>query len=60
MFTCSDDKRIAKLDCINNNEGLNSPVTYYEGHTKAVNKIAINGDKLWSASRDLSIKQVSL
>lgn len=59
LFTCSDDKRIARLEC---NCSPNEPesVKYYEGHTKTVNKVAANGNILWSASRDLSIKQVSV
>ena len=54
--TCSDDKRIAilKKDLINNCYKLDY---YLDGHEKAVNKIAMNNNILWSGSRDLSLRQ---
>ena len=59
LFTCSDDNKIAlsKYDGKQNNS-----IKYYEGHSKAVNKVLYteNSNSLWSASRDLSLKNVIL
>ena len=56
FYTCSDDKRIAKIGINNNNWRVQK---YFDGHVKSVNRICINEDNtiLWSASRDLSLKQ---
>ncbi len=60
FYTCSDDKRIAKIS-FSQFEGINKWIVqdYLEGHKKSVNRICINDDNtiLWSAARDLSLKQ---
>jgi len=54
--TCSDDKRIAILK--KDNETNKYKLDYYLlGHEKAVNKIVMNNNILWSGSRDLSLRQ---
>lgn len=57
LFTCSDDNKIAQSKC---DGKQNSPIMYYEGHRKAVNKVLYEeiSNSLWSASRDLSLKNV--
>lgn len=56
FYTCSDDKRIAKIVLDSNKWRVQK---YFDGHVKSVNRICINEDNtsLWSASRDLSLKQ---
>ena len=54
--TCSDDNRIAVLKNDHHSNAY-SVVHYLVGHDKAVNKITMNNDILWSASRDLSLRQ---
>jgi WD40 repeat protein len=53
--TCSDDNRIAILKKDDSNRY--TICHYLLGHEKAVNRIAMNKNVLWSASRDLSLKQ---
>lgn len=53
--TCSDDNRIGILKKDDTNRY--TVCHYLLGHEKAVNKIAMNKNTLWSASRDLSLKQ---
>lgn len=60
IISCSDDQRIATT----NVEALRSlhegSVNYFVGHSKAVNRVVCSGDRLYSCSRDLSVKLVSL
>ena len=61
---CSDDRLISAYPWID----ASPPVKpfYFRGHTKAVNKVIVSKSaalegraRVWSASRDLSIRQVS-
>lgn len=60
IISCSDDQRIATT----NIEALKSyregSVNYFVGHSKAVNRVVCSEDRLYSCSRDLSVKLVSL
>ena len=53
--TCSDDKRIAILKKDETN--IYKLDYYLVGHEKAVNKIVMNNNILWSGSRDLTLRQ---
>lgn len=57
VFTCSDDNKIA-LSLYDGKP--NNSIKFYEGHSKAVNKVlyTASSNTLWSASRDLSLKNV--
>lgn len=62
VYTASEDKRIGKVS-IQPDVPLGLEVKYFESHTKAVNKVdasaAAEKNIIWTASRDLSIKQVN-
>ena len=53
LLTCSGDKRIALFAA-----DLSGEVKYFHGHSKSINRILGGRKFIWSASRDLSIKQV--
>jgi len=63
VFSSSDDKTISALKwaspLLDVRESPCSISQRYLGHTKAVNRLAVDGKRgfLWSVSRDLSIKQ---
>lgn len=63
VFSSSDDKTISALKwaspLLDIRESPCSISQRYLGHTKAVNRLAVDGKRgfLWSVSRDLSIKQ---
>jgi len=56
FYTCGDDKRIAKIGVTVDRWKVQK---YFDGHVKSVNRVCINDDGtcLWSAARDLSLKQ---
>ena len=53
LVSCSEDKRVALFDW-----DLPDAPKYFIGHTKAVNRVFGSQSFIWSASRDLSIRQV--
>jgi WD40 repeat protein len=56
IVSCSDDKTIA-LFSVDRSEQLKP--RYCIGHKKAVNKVKLTKDAIWSCSRDLSIRKVT-
>jgi hypothetical protein len=60
LFTCSDDKRIAIIgeDYFTLGPSVDRRIEYLEGHTRAVNRLCVHGNFAYSASRDLSLRQV--
>jgi hypothetical protein len=58
ILTASEDCRVG-LNAVLPNHHLDGNPIYFEGHRKAVNRIVQSNNKLWSASRDLSVKQVT-
>lgn len=60
LLTCSDDQRIAVSDLNTLRNSSNYTPTYLVGHKKAVNKVISCGDKVWSTSRDLTVKLVKM
>ena len=68
-LSCGDDKRIAIFSWTKNNSPLrqqpsfsiaHTSIMYCTGHEKAVNRIAVADGFIWSASRDLSLRQWKL
>jgi len=63
VFSCSDDKSISAIKwtaAAAQRDGSHCSISQrYLGHTKAVNRLAVDGKRscLWSVSRDLCIKQ---
>ena len=60
IISCSDDQRIAITDIESLKSSSGSSSTYLVGHSKAVNRVICSGEKVYSCSRDLSVKTVSL
>jgi hypothetical protein len=61
VITCSDDKRIGIMgeDYFTMGPSIDRRVAMLEGHSKAVNRMCVRGDMLYSVSRDLSLRQAS-
>lgn len=57
LVTCSDDTRVGVIEK-RLDGSLASKFSYLDGHKKAVNKASSRGNILWTASRDLGVKQV--
>lgn len=60
IISCSDDQRIAITDIESLKNPAGSSSSYLVGHSKAVNRVICNGEKVYSCSRDLSVKTVGL
>lgn len=60
IITCSDDKRLSVIDKRSLTADVNYRPKYLVGHSKAVNRLVQIGNTIWSASRDLSLKQWSI
>jgi hypothetical protein len=64
LYTCGDDNRIVMTDLhsllYNNQSSSLSPSDSinYKGHTRAVNKIHMKSQMLFSVSRDLTLRMV--
>ena len=60
VITCSEDKTIGVIDKRRLFTNRDYRPAYMMGHTKAVNRLAWTtiDQSIWSASRDLSLKQV--
>jgi WD40 repeat protein len=50
VVTCSDDKSLGIYDT------STRTAAYLQGHRKAVNRVIVHDDLIWSCSRDLSVK----
>lgn len=60
LLSCGDDRRIAVT---NLTDLIGSPSyvpRYLVGHSKAVNRVQCYDSQIWSTSRDLSIRMVSV
>ena len=58
LLSCGDDKRVAILNLEEMISNTSYMPDYCIGHTKAVNKVRSYGSKIWSCSRDLSLRMV--
>lgn len=59
LYTCSDDKSIGKLSVDKLCRDKHYEGVYFKGHEKAVNRLVMSAkNRLWSASRDLSVRLV--
>ena len=58
IISCSDDQRIAITNTESLKSSSGSASSYLVGHNKAVNRVICSGDKVYSCSRDLSVKMV--
>ena len=64
LYTCGDDNQIVMTDLhsllYNKQSSLSSPShsINYKGHTRAVNKIHMKSQMLFSVSRDLTLRMV--
>ena len=63
LYTCGDDNQIVMTDLnslLRNNQSSSPPSDsiYYKGHTRAVNKIHMKSQLLFSVSRDLTLRMV--
>lgn len=59
MALCSEDKRLSVVDREKVMNDVDYRPKYFLGHTKAVNRVVLLDQMLWSASRDRSIRQVN-
>jgi hypothetical protein len=57
LVTCSDDCTLAISDISQISNQQFQPL-HCRGHEKAVNRVAFVNGSIWSASRDLSLRQV--
>ncbi len=60
IISCSDDQRIAITNIESLKSSSGSASSYLVGHSKAVNRVIYTGEKVYSSSRDLSVKMVHL
>ena len=58
LVTCSDDCTVAIFDISQFGVGESYSPIYCKGHEKSVNRVAVHNGSIWSASRDLSLRQV--
>lgn len=60
ILSCGEDKRIVLHDWSSSSSSGGGPVAVFTGHTKPVNRVAANGDFLYSVSRDLTLRSWKL
>ena len=62
IISCSDDKAVGITgpDYFTLGPSIDRRTSLLVGHTRAVNRAAVHGQRLFTVSRDLSLRQVTL